>query len=93
MPCISVPHVGLPDLGITLPTIALPPIPLPGITLCCSFQLPPIPTYLVNAVIALAMSLIPGLGKVLQPVLAILMKAIAVINGILDQITFSCPLN
>jgi len=93
MPCINVPHIGLSDLGLALPSIALPPIQLPGISLCCTFQLPPIPTYLINAVIALAISLIPGLGKVLQPVLAILMKAIAVINAILDQITFKCPLN
>ncbi len=93
MPCISVPNVSLPDLGISLPTIALPPIPLPGLSLCCTVQLPPIPTYLVNQIIALAISAIPGLGKVLQPVLAILMKALAIINSILDQITFSCPLN
>ncbi len=93
MACISAPHVGLPDLFITLPTIALPPIPLPGLNLCCTLQLPPIPTYLVNAIIALAMSLIPGLGKVMQPVLAALMKAIDFMNSILDQITFSCPLN
>ncbi len=93
MACIAAPHIGLPDLGLSLPTIALPPIPLPGISLCCTLQLPPIPTYIINAAIALIISLIPGLGKVLQPVLALLMKAIAIINGILDQLTFSCPLN
>lgn len=93
MACIDAPHVSLADLGLSLPTITLPPVQLPGVSLCCTAQLPPIPTYLVNQVIALAMSLIPGLGKILQPVLAILMRVIAVINGILDQITFSCPLN
>ena len=93
MACISVPHVSFDDLGITLPAIELPPLPTPGVKLCCTAQLPPIPTYLLNQAIALAMSLIPSLGKVLQPVLAILMQAIGIINGILDQITFSCPLN
>lgn len=93
MPCISVPHVGLPDLGISLPSIVLPDVPLPGITVCCTLQLPPIPMYIINAVIALAISLIPGLGKILQPVLALLMKAIAIINAVLDRITFKCPLN
>ncbi len=92
MACLAAPHVSFADLGLTLPTITLPS-PQIGITICCSVQLPPIPTYLVNQLIALAMSLIPGLGKVLQPVLAILMQAIGIINGILDQITFSCPLN
>lgn len=93
MSCIEVPHIGLPDLGLTLPPIALPPIVLPGFNLCCTLQLPPIPTYLINQAIAIIISLIPGLGKVLQPVLALLMKALAIINGILDQITFECPLN
>ncbi len=93
MACLSAPHISLADLGLSLPAIALPPIPLPGVSLCCTLQLPPIPTYLINQLIALAMSLIPGLGKVLQPVLAILMQAIGIINGILDQITFSCPLD
>ncbi len=93
MACIAVPHVSLDDLGITLPPITLPDVPLPGVNFCCSAQLPPIPMYLVNALIALVTSLIPGLGKVLQPVLIILMKAVAIINGILDLLTFSCPLN
>lgn len=93
MPCINAPNVTLASLGLSLPTIALPPVRLPGLAVCCTFQLPPIPTYLVNQAIALVTSLIPGLGKVLQPVLAILMKAIAVMNAILDLVTFSCPLN
>lgn len=92
MPCINAPNVSLASLGLSLPTIALPPIQI-GIGVCCTFQLPPIPTYLVNQAIAIVTSLIPALGKVLQPVLAILMKAIAVMNAILDQITMSCPLN
>ena len=92
MPCIAVPHVSLASLGLSLPTIALPPVPLPGLSLCCTAQLPPLPTYLVNQVVALAISLIPGLGKVLQPVLAILMKAIAAVNSTLDLISFRCPL-
>ena len=92
MPCIAVPHVSLASLGLSLPTIALPPIALPGLTLCCTLQLPPIPTYLVNQVIVLVTSLIPGLGKVLGPILAILMKAIAVVNSALDLISFRCPL-
>ena len=93
MTCLNAPNISLASLGLSLPTIVLPPIPLPGISLCCTFQLPPIPTYLINQAIALVTSLIPGLGKVLQPVLAILMKAIAVINSVLDLITFACPLN
>ena len=94
MPCIAAPHVSLADIGLSLPSITLPTPRLPGeLSLCCTVQLPPLPTYLVNQVIALAVSLIPGLGKILQPVLAVLMKAIAVINSILDLITFKCPLN
>ncbi len=93
MSCIAVPHVGLEDIGISFPPIAVPEPPAPGLTLCCTLQLPPIPTYLINQVVALAMSLIPGLGKVLQPVLAILMQAMGIFNMILDQLTFKCPLN
>jgi hypothetical protein len=95
MACLSAPHVSLGDLGLDLfiPKITVPDIRLPGITLCCTLQLPPIPMYLINAAIAAIISLIPGLGKVLQPVLAILMKAIAAINAVLDLITFKCPLD
>lgn len=92
MPCINAPNVSLASLGLSLPTIALPPIQL-GLTVCCTFQLPPLPTYLVNQALVLVTSLLPAIGKLLQPVLAILMKAIAIMNAILDQITFSCPLN
>ena len=92
MPCINAPNVSLASIGISLPTIKVPS-PVIGLTLCCTVQTPQLPTYFVNAVIALLVSLVPSLGKVLQPLLAILMKAIAIINTALDLITFSCPLN
>jgi len=93
MPCINAPSVGLPSLGISLPTIALPPVQLPGLNLCCTFQLPPIPTALINQALVLVTSLLPALGKLLGPLLAGLNIAIQIINGLLDLIQFSCPLN
>ena len=93
MPCISVPHIGLPDIGLTLPSIALPPIPLPGISVCCTFQLPPIDMSAINTIIAAAIALLPGVGKLLGPVLSVLTKFIAIVNKLLDKIQFSCPLN
>lgn len=92
MPCIAAPHIGLPDIGLTMPSIAIPE-PSIGIELCCKFQTPPIDMATINAIIAAAIALIPGLGKVLGPVLSVLMKFIAVVNKILDKIQFSCPLN
>ena len=76
MACINAPNISLASLGLSLPVIVVPS-PQLSVTLCCTFQTPPLPTYLVNAAIALVVSLIPGLGKVLQAVLAILMKALA----------------
>lgn len=92
MSCLAVPHIGLGDIGISLPSITLPTLQV-GVTLCCTLQLPPINPYIVNQLIATAIALIPGLGKVLQPILALLMKAINIINIALDLITFDCPLD
>jgi len=93
MPCINAPNIGLASLGISLPTIAVPPIQLPGFTACCSVQLPPIPTAVLNQVIAAAISLVSGLGKILGPVLSVLNAYITLINTLLDTLTFRCPLN
>ncbi len=94
MPCISVPHIGLGDLGISFPSIpVLPPIQLPGLSLCCTLQPPPIDMESINALVALALSLIPGLGKLVSAIMPVLMKFIAIFNKILDQLTFRCPLN
>lgn len=93
MSCVNVPHVGLGDIGLSLPPISLG---LPSVTLglCCKFSTPTLVNMAtVNLAIANVFALVPGLSTVLQPVMAIIAAYIDIVNGLLDQITFSCPLN
>jgi hypothetical protein len=87
MPCLSAPSISLPA-GLSLLLPSLPTITLPGVPslLCCTLPAVPTPT------IVLPLGLIPGIAVILQPVLAVIMAVIDLLNSLLDLIQVSCPL-
>ncbi len=87
MPCVAAPSVPLPDLSLLLPELDLSP-PTLGITFCCKFETPPVP----GTPIILSIGLLPGIAVVLQPVMAVIMIAIDLLNALLDELQFACPL-
>lgn len=88
MSCVSAPQLGIPSgLDFFLPTLSLSAA-LPGANLCCNFEPPPIP----GSPFILPLGLIPGIAVVLQPLMAVIMPIIDLLNALLDELQFSCPL-
>ena len=87
MPCIPALTLSPPDLSVYLPSLSFstPTITL-GVTLCCQIELPPLPT------ITVALGTVVGVAATLAPLFAAIMGAIDTINGLLDQLQVSCPL-
>lgn len=90
MPCVAAPTLPLPPgLDALLPVLVLSPPPAPGLNFCCTFEVPPIP----GTPIILPLGSVPGMAVILQPVLTVIMAIIDLLNALLDELQFSCPLD
>lgn len=95
MSCLEAPKIGIPDipgLDLLLGDIALA---TPGLSaeLCCKIELPSIPIPIpLGAIFALLRASVPS-STALDTALAALDTAVKVLNGLLDQLSFDCPLD
>ncbi len=89
MSCISAPTLPTPPgLSLLLPDLVLSP-PSLDVTLCCHFELPPIPGFPI--ILPLGAILAP-LGAAVDAIMAVIATVIDLLNSLLDLLQFSCPL-
>lgn len=90
MPCLAAPKIPAPPgLDLLLPALpTIPQIPTIGLNLCCD-----LPELEINVPgLPISLGTIPGIAVILQPVMAVVMAAIDLINTYLDQVQIDCPL-
>lgn len=89
MACLSAPAIPYPPgLSLLLPDLVLSP-PSLEVDLCCHFETPPIPGFPI--ILPLGAILGP-LSATVDAIMAVIATVIDLLNALLDELQFSCPL-